>query len=378
MFAIDGCKLPSNASKEWSGTIEELTKKKKDWEELAAKLIEQHIVLDKQAEQESPLNAACHAYVYDSDYHKKHIERIQKKLEKINDFLKDAGPRTGASGEEVKSNVIDNESALIKGPHGYVQGYNGIAVVDSANQVIISAEAFGSGSETEHFPAMLDTLKGTMEELTGEEKPLAHAILTGDTGYFSEDNLQAAARAEVEVLIPDQQFRKRDPHFEGHGGKGRFTREAFTHNKDENSYTCPNGKTLVYKGHVQLNRNSGDKYQAKSADCKICPLLEKCIASRGGGKNPLRTLYIADAKYEENLSDKMKEKIDDPVYRTLYGRRMQIVEPCFSDITYCKGMDRFTLRGKIKVTAQWLLYCIVHNIGKCVPRLEEVYGTGGI
>jgi hypothetical protein len=67
-------------------------------------------------------------------------------------------------------------------PHGYIQGYKGIAVVDSANQVIISAEAFGSGSETEHFPAMLDSLKETMKELTGEEKPLAHAVLTGDIG----------------------------------------------------------------------------------------------------------------------------------------------------------------------------------------------------
>ena len=28
MFAIDGCKLPSNASKEWSGTIKELRKKR--------------------------------------------------------------------------------------------------------------------------------------------------------------------------------------------------------------------------------------------------------------------------------------------------------------------------------------------------------------
>ena len=27
-------------------------------------------------------------------------------------------------------------------------------------------------------------------------------------------------------------------------------------------------------------------------------------------------------------------------------------------------MDRFTLRGKIKVNIQWLLYCMVHNIGK--------------
>jgi hypothetical protein len=29
MFAIDGCKLPSNASKEWSGTHEELARKSK-------------------------------------------------------------------------------------------------------------------------------------------------------------------------------------------------------------------------------------------------------------------------------------------------------------------------------------------------------------
>jgi hypothetical protein len=30
LFAIDGCKLPSNAAKEWSGTLEEPGKKKKD------------------------------------------------------------------------------------------------------------------------------------------------------------------------------------------------------------------------------------------------------------------------------------------------------------------------------------------------------------
>jgi hypothetical protein len=27
-------------------------------------------------------------------------------------------------------------------------------------------------------------------------------------------------------------------------------------------------------------------------------------------------------------------------------------------------LDRFTLRGRIKVNIQWVLYCMVHNIGK--------------
>ena len=45
--------------------------------------------------------------------------------------------------------------------------------------------------------------------------------------------------------------------------------------------------------------------------------------------------------------------------------RLQIIEPVFADITYCKGIMRFTLRSQKKVMIQWILYCLVHNIGKC-------------
>jgi len=36
----------------------------------------------------------------------------------------------------------------------------------------------------------------------------------------------------------------------------------------------------------------------------------------------------------------------------------------FANIRINKRLDRFTLRGKIKVNIQWLLYCLVHNIEK--------------
>jgi hypothetical protein len=150
--------------------------------------------------------------------------------------------------------------------------------------------------------------------------------------------------------------------------------EDFAYDEKENSYRCPAGKQLCYKGHVKLNRNSGEKYQVKSSDCKDCPLRQRCIASRGG-KSPKRTLYIVDRSEGENLCEEMRKKIDEAKYRALYGRRMQIIEPCFSDIRYCKGMDRFSLRTKIKVNIQWMLYCMVHNIGKCIPRIAA--GSGG-
>jgi Transposase DDE domain len=53
-----------------------------------------------------------------------------------------------------------------------------------------------------------------------------------------------------------------------------------------------------------------------------------------------------------------------PQERVHYYQRIGITEPVFANIRVVKGLDRFTLRGKIKVNIQWVLYCMVHNIGK--------------
>jgi hypothetical protein len=60
----------------------------------------------------------------------------------------------------------------------------------------------------------------------------------------------------------------------------------------------------------------------------------------------------------------MRRAIDSPQGRVLYGRRFATVEPVFANLRHNKGLDRFTLRGRKKVDAQWKLYCLVHNIEK--------------
>jgi hypothetical protein len=67
-----------------------------------------------------------------------------------------------------------------------------------------------------------------------------------------------------------------------------------------------------------------------------------------------------------SITDEMKEKIDTPEGRCTYSKRLGIVEPVFGNIRACKRMDRFTLRGRIKVTIQWMFYCLVHNIEKII------------
>jgi len=378
MFAIDGCKLPSNASKEWSGKIEDLKKKKERLKKFTRKIIQRHRELDKSKEAKRKQKPYKKTMGDDKERRKRHIERIEEKLKKLDEFLSQAEPKRGANGQEVQTNITDPESARIKGPHGYIQGYNGIAVADSGNQIIICAEATGS-AESGSIPKMLESLKENMKTITGNEEPIKKALFLGDTGYFSETNLQEAAKKNINVLIPDPYFRQRDPAFEERNkakkANKRFAAEDFTYNKRRNIYTCPNGKILTCKGRIKLRNNEGYKYQALTGDCGKCPLIEKCITLKHRkaikSKNHARTLYIIEMRYSENLSEKMKKKIDDPAYRELYSRRQQIIEPVFADITYCKRMNRFTLRSEEKVNTQWLLYCIVHNIGKCIKPIKE-------
>jgi transposase len=361
MFAIDGCRLPSSASKEWSGTKRELKKKYDKIKVEIEKIVEKHQRLDRLGKEEKGREA-------------KKLDRLEKAADKIRNFILTHEERLGGGGEEVQSNITDNESGKIKGPHGVIQGYNGIAVADGKNQIIVAAGAYGSVAEGPYFEEMLEKTERTMRAVKGEN-PLKGTVILGDTAYFSEDNLQAVKRKEAEAVIPDQQYRNRDEKLkdgERREGKERYDARYFKYEKEGNYYVCPNGKKLIFKGKAQLNRNEGNKYESKKNDCKGCAHIDKCIR-RGKKQKEYRTLYIPISKYEENLSQQMREKIDTAKYRKIYSRRMRIIEPVFADITYCKGVTRFTMRTQAKVTIQWLLYCIMHNIGKCTRRMSVRY-----
>ena len=60
----------------------------------------------------------------------------------------------------------------------------------------------------------------------------------------------------------------------------------------------------------------------------------------------------------------MKHRVDSAKGKQIYSHRMSVVEPVFGNITTNKRLNRFSLRGKQKVDAQWKLYCMVHNIEK--------------
>jgi hypothetical protein len=292
-------------------------------------------------------------------------------------------PKGGKPGHELQSNITDNESAKMFTAHGVLQGYNSQALVDAKHQVIVHAEAFGNGQDYGHVTPMLDGAKENVQAIGLSEEYFAGKILSADSNYHSEENLKTCAQEPLDAYIPDPHFRHRDPRFatqaRHHPPRDeKFTEVDFHYDPEQDRYRCPGGKVLKLKARRhQIENNIYRRYEAEEADCRSCPLREQCLQTPEARRKHLAILI---GKAKETLSQQMIAKIDTPEAREIYGQRLAIVEPVFGNLRAQKRLDHFTLRGKIKVNIQWMLYCIVHNMEKLLHYggTVERWGQGGL
>jgi transposase len=354
-FALDGCKLPSNASKQWSGKISEIHKKKDRLERKVRRLLKKQIEADKEDEDKVKVKA-----LPDRLNRQKQIERLQKKADRIGKWLEGNDAKIGRQGREIKSNITDNESGTMVSTHGTIQGYNGQALVDDKHQVIVQAEVFGEGQDHHHVPPLIDGAKANMAAIGHDEDYFEGSILHGP------NNLKKCEAEGIDAYIPDKDFRKRAPGSKTKQRRSawdikRFRLKDFRHCKDRDVYICPRGKVLKFTTKATYDGIFYRQYVTDASDCMRCELKARCIRVKKGKR---KYLNVPVGSVAGNRTKAMADKIDSKRGRKIYNRRMAIVEPVFGNIRFLKRLDRFTLRGKIKVNIQWLLYCMVHNIEK--------------
>ena len=363
-FATDGLRLPSNASSDVTGTFESLEKRLKLYRRMAEKHIEKHKRKD----------AAGKADEETERRFKEQQKKLNRKAEKISRFLDTMEKKRGKRGAEITSNITDNESALIHTPQGYIQGYIGLAVSDQKEQIIVSAQAVGSANESEHFPRILDMALDNMKSSEIKTPDGIKPVMLADNNYFSEDNLKACHERGMEPIMPDSNYKNRL----GRSEKKRYETADFKYHEEGDYYECPQGKKLEYKGISGPEWSRGKTYRASVAGCRLCPCNEKCMGhKKKPPKRPRgRSLLVTESNEQGSFCRSMREKLNEQEYQDRYAFRIQIIEPVFANIAYCKGLDRFTLRGAAKVNGQWQLYCIVHNLGKCLKGFNKGKGYG--
>ena len=377
LFAIDGCKMSSNASKEWSGTFKELEQKRAKIKRQIRHYMNEHKRLDLQETRDEARVQRI----------QQTIETLDKAHDKIDHFLKTNEPRLGKGKrpKEVKSNITDNDSAKMTTSKGTIQGYNGIACVDKKHQVIIDAQAFGEGQEHHTLQPVLNTIQDRFKRL-GISKNIYHdtIVVTADTGYANEANMQYLHEQKIDAYIPDNQFRSRDPKFSDQKSKyGKrhqtnkkktspdvFPPSEFTLNPVTKTCTCPAGEDLWLRSERD-DQHGNHKlfFEGRLSKCRSCELKKQCMRNpdaantrKGNGRQV--SFVIEKGSRAPNYTDWMKQRVDSDKGKYIYSHRMSVVEPVFANIGSNKKLNRFGLRSQKKVQGQWRLYCMIHNIEK--------------
>ncbi|KAA0875930.1 transposase [Nitrincola tapanii] len=300
MFAIDGCKLPSNAAKEWSGTRAELNRKQAKIDRAVSRMLTAHQHDDRQ-DQPPEILAREQAQ----------IEKLEKVSAKIKKHLATAPERLGQRGTPVKGNITDPDSA----------------------------------------------------------------------------NMKLIYRLDIDGYIADNQFRKRDPRFaesvtfntakaqrrKERGGQvaQRFIPADFDYDPLTETCRCPAGQPMWKRFKGLIDEQETISFQGYRQHCRDCSLKHQCLRRPNQQDGRQVSFALGERKPLSSFIEKMKQKIDSPMGRHIYSQRLGTVEPVFGNLESNKGLSRFTLRGKSKVNAQWLMYCMVHNLEKIATQGQQ-------
>jgi len=184
MFAIDGVKLPSNASKAKSGTRADFLREAAKMRAQVDKMIERHRSRDQSDTGEALDQREAH-----------HIQRLTREAQRIQRWLEDnPHDRRGARNGVRQSNRTDNQSAKMATEKGVIQGYTAVAAVDDKHQIIVEAQAHGVGQEQELLIPVLDALQPMLAPET---------VVSADAGYYSKANVQALGQRGVVGQAPE-------------------------------------------------------------------------------------------------------------------------------------------------------------------------------
>lgn len=208
--ALDGTKVKANASKHKSMSYERLQKKEAELRREVAEWFQKADAVDRAEDRDEARSGPTEMPEW--------VANKQARLERIREAKAALEAEAIAKGEaqpkpKAQYNFTDPESAIMKGADGFVQAYNGQAVVDADSQVIVAQDLSDRPTDV----TLLGDLVGQIKTNTGRQA----TELSADAGYCSEGNLAILAKRKVRAYVATGKQRHGRARIEGRGQQPR-------------------------------------------------------------------------------------------------------------------------------------------------------------
>ena len=284
---------------------------------------------------------------------KKRLQEQQDKIIKYNEQIKVAGSRGGYN------NTDEDASGLRMKNQEILPAYNVLAGCE--NQMIVNCTVHQNTNDATCFRAHIEQLERYSNTLP--ENIIADSIYGTEENYEIIEQKNINNYLKYPPLHREEMVRyKPEP----------FSNSEFIYDALTNNYTCPNGRTLEFKGVVQTNtRLSGYQSTSKiyqSPDCSGCPFFEQCC----GPKKETNRRLLINEKLEEYKRAARKNLQSEKGW-VLRKQRNTEIESCFGDVKHNMRITRCHLRGLQKVHADFCMIAIAHNLRKIqINNLKKV------
>jgi transposase len=230
--------------------------------------------------------------------------------------------------------------------------YNVQAMTDLTTDLVFTWTVTPTLSDGGHLVPMVDRTIAVTRQLLKK-------VLT-DSGYPSGEDLAQCKARNVEIIAPwnENSFTAEKRAQAGDGGPVR--KDEFIWDPAIPGYRCPQGHSLTYSERTTKQKANGDYvtleiYRADAADCKECPLKDRCVHSSSGARTVRR-------QPNEDLIDEMRDRMKTPEGKALYGKRCCTVERRFADTKSYRGLQQISGRTLERAEAQVSLTILAHNL----------------
>jgi transposase len=174
------------------------------------------------------------------DAQEKKIEERQRKEEETGMKLPGRKPKSPEAvvDHEKKANTTDPDSRIMKTRSGYVQGYNGQAVVDCDSQIIVAQAITTDENDVHQIAPMLNEVR----RITGSLPTME----TLDAGYWSEQGVLEAPPGVELFIATKKDWKQRKALAELPAPRGRIPASATLRDRMERKLLTKRGKE-IYK-----------------------------------------------------------------------------------------------------------------------------------
>ncbi|MDD2594701.1 MAG: IS1182 family transposase [Bacteroidales bacterium] len=228
-------------------------------------------------------------------------------------------------------------------------GYN--VQISTENQYITNYGIYRKPGDTTTLIDYLKTFKNRYRRQSQE--------IVADSGYGSEENYSYMLENEMAPYVKYNYFHM-DIRKERKRPSDAHTLPTPYYNGTDDYFVCPMGQHMTYIGSRHRKSETGyisENRMYMARDCSRCPIKGVCTKAKG---NRLLQINAHLLKQKQIVRDLLTSE------RGLEHRSNRPIEPeaVFGQIKYNRGFKRFNLKSLPKVSVEFGLVALAHNLRK--------------